>query len=289
MGYSIPRREQSLLFIILFLVFRLATNVRRLYQIVHHGIDRQATGAFDLELLPDITAMRYNCMLREEKMLGNTLVGHTLDDTEEYLSLASGKVLRLARRHTLGLNEAVQQLAKLLHRVGYRDNTIVIFEEIVVGRTVAKGNGLSLRPLWEERMRLQATKQRIEDINIGTRHREALGYIFFAVLDKRMDAHLVTGELFELCLKPQTNDWAGFGYSYPYGVCHHEAFVFEKGCKGLLSLQKLNIGNKYIVLNQIMSRQLVLTREYIVEDVIEFITARCWEVTDKEVLQVCDF
>ena len=70
-------------------------DVLELDELVHDGVDRQTTGAVDLQLLGDITAVCDDRVRREVELTCYLLVRHALDHADDDFTFARGERLRV--------------------------------------------------------------------------------------------------------------------------------------------------------------------------------------------------
>ena len=68
-------------------------DVLQLDELIHDRIDRQTTGAVDLELLRDVASVGDDGVGREIELPCDFLVRHTLDDADDDLAFARSEGL----------------------------------------------------------------------------------------------------------------------------------------------------------------------------------------------------
>ena len=75
-------------------------DVLELDELVHDGVDRQTTGAVDLQLLRDVAAVCDDRVCREVELTCYLLVRHTLDHADDDFTFARGECLRVGGKRT---------------------------------------------------------------------------------------------------------------------------------------------------------------------------------------------
>ena len=70
-------------------------DVLELDELVHDSVDRQTTGAVDLQFLGDVAAVCDDRVRREVELTRYLLVRHTLDHADDDFTFARGERLRV--------------------------------------------------------------------------------------------------------------------------------------------------------------------------------------------------